>query len=150
MLARLKIRQKLNLLLILPLIAVVVTTVPFVVERIGRANASVATATAARSASDVAGLIQDLQRERLLAIGYLTTGQINRGVLLAAIESSTDDTARLRESAGTRTELGPAGSALDLVNGMRAQILSHNASMSEVYAGYREAVHALIGGLRIS
>src|SRR6266536_4976434 len=50
MLARLRIGQKLNLLLVLPLIAVVITTVPIVVERIDAARASVATARAAGEA----------------------------------------------------------------------------------------------------
>src|SRR4051794_13809465 len=99
MLTRLKIGQKLNLLVVLPLIAVVITTVPLVLERVDAARASAATAQAARDARDVGGLIQDLQQERLLSLGYLATRQLDRGALVAQAQAVTDDTVRLRAAA---------------------------------------------------
>jgi signal transduction histidine kinase len=149
MLARLRIRQKLNLLLILPLIAVLTTTVPFVLERVDDARASAATAQAARAARGVGGLIQELQRERLLMLGYLTTGRLDRSTLVAQVETVTDDVARLRASASTGTELRTAAPALGALDDLRQRILAGSVDVIEVYRVYRSAVHALIEALRL-
>ena len=71
MLSRLRIRGKLAVLLIAPLIAVVLLTVIVVVDRVGQAGRAADTARTARVAGDVGALIQDLQQERLMAVGYL-------------------------------------------------------------------------------
>jgi signal transduction histidine kinase len=150
MLARLRIRQKLNLLLVLPLIAVVITTVPIVVERVDAAGASAATARAAVDAREVGGLIQDLQQERLLSLGFLATGKLDSGTLVAAVQAVTDDTARLDADAGTRAEVSAAGAALAALDDVRRRILDRSANVSDVYGVYQRAIGALLDALRLS
>jgi signal transduction histidine kinase len=149
MLARLRIGQKLNLLLVLPLIAVVITTIPIVVERIDAAGASAATAQAAADAREVGGLIRDLQQERLLVLGYLATGQLDRGTVVGQIQAVTDDVARLDAAAGTRAELAGAGSALAALDDVRRRTFDHTADVPDVYSVYRRAIGALIDALRL-
>src|SRR5688572_1464989 len=72
MLARLGIRQKLSLLLAIPLTAVVLVLVPFTAERIDDARSARTTARTAEAARQIGALIQTLQQERLLALGYLS------------------------------------------------------------------------------
>jgi signal transduction histidine kinase len=149
MLARLRIRQKLNLLVILPLIAVVLTTVPIVLDRAEATRTAMATARAAQEARELGGLIQDLQRERLLALGHLATGQLDRGALVAQVHAATDDVARLRADTGTRAALTDAGGALATLEDLRPRILARTAEVADVYGVYRDAIGALIDALRL-
>ena len=64
MLSRLGIRQKLALLLAIPLVAIVVVMAAFTAERIDDARAAQATARTALAAREIGGLIQSLQQER--------------------------------------------------------------------------------------
>jgi len=78
MLSRLNIRQKLTLLLVIPLVAVALVFVGFTAERVADARAHDATASTALAARDIGALIQTLQRERLLALGYLAAPSLQR------------------------------------------------------------------------
>ena len=78
MLSRLGIRQKLALLLAIPLVAVVVVMVPFTAERVDDARAAQTTARTALAAREIGGLIQTLQQERLLAIGLPGLAELDR------------------------------------------------------------------------
>jgi hypothetical protein len=79
---RLGVRGKLNLLLLLPLTAVVLVAVPFVAGQIGNARSASTTADAARHAREMGGLVWELQRERLLTAGYLANPNADRMPLL--------------------------------------------------------------------
>jgi hypothetical protein len=70
---RLRVRGKLNLLLMLPLAAVVLVAVPFVAVQTDNARAAVATANSAREARLLGALVWELQRERLITAGYLAS-----------------------------------------------------------------------------
>jgi signal transduction histidine kinase len=150
MLARLRIRQKLNLLLVLPLVAVIITTIPIVIERVNAAGASVATAQAASEAREIGVLIQDLQQERLIALGFLSTGQIDAGTMLAQIEAVTDDNARVNASATVRADLGDTATAMANLDEVRTKVLNHRASVGDVYTTYSTAIDALLDALRLS
>src|SRR5512142_3263397 len=67
------VQQKLSVLLMLPLVAVIVTGVPFTLGRIDDAVAASATVGIAQRAQQVAVLMQDLQEERLLTLTYLVS-----------------------------------------------------------------------------
>src|SRR5205814_3682626 len=112
MLARLGIRQKLSLLLTLPLIAVLVTTLPFVAERIDDARAAAATARAAQAARDLGVLVQGLQQERLLALGFLATRQLDPSALVTQVQTVNDDAERLRDEPDTGPAIARADAAL--------------------------------------
>src|SRR5262245_21414327 len=68
MLGRFGIRQKLSLLLLIPLAAVVMTMVPFTAERVDDARSAAATARSGLTAREIGVLVQSIQQERLLAL----------------------------------------------------------------------------------
>jgi hypothetical protein len=95
LLAKLGIRRKLALLLAIPLIAVVLVLVPFTAERVAQAGSASTTARTAEIARRVGSLIQTLQQERLLALGYLSAPTLDRSALGALTQTAADDAARL-------------------------------------------------------
>src|SRR5262245_59288269 len=96
MLGRLGIRQKLSLLLAIPLAIVVVLMVPFVAERVDDARSAATTARIAVGAREVGSLIQALQQERLLALGYLESRSLERSAFVAQSQTAADEAAQLR------------------------------------------------------
>ena len=89
LLGRLRIRAKLALLVIIPLLAVGALTIPVVLERVALADRAGDTALSVRVASQVGSLAQDLQRERLLAVGFLV-GAVDRNRLVLQMSAVTD------------------------------------------------------------
>src|SRR5256885_555844 len=92
----LRVRGKLNLLLLLPLTAVVLVAVPFVIGQIGNARSATATADSARNARQLGVLIWELQRERLVTADFLA-------------EPAADDTAMLLQQQAARGRAGTCG-----------------------------------------
>ena len=86
MLGKLRIRQKIGLLLAIPLLAVALVNSAIAIERVDEARAYAATVETALAARDVGGLIQTLQQERLLVMGGLAFGA---GFLLSALLPAT-------------------------------------------------------------
>ena len=81
-LARLGIRGKLNLLLLPPLVAVVLVSVPFVLTQANSAVAATQSATVARHAQQLGGLVWQLQRERLLTGAFVATPSMSADQML--------------------------------------------------------------------
>jgi hypothetical protein len=78
MLSRLSIRQKLALLLVIPLTAVGLVMAGYAVERLNDARDHGTTARSAQAARNVGGLIDTLQQERLISVGYLAVPSLQR------------------------------------------------------------------------
>jgi hypothetical protein len=100
MLSNLGVRQKLSVLLLLPLLTVVLAIVPLTADRLDRSRAARLTASVARDAQQVGSLIEDLQQERLLSLGYLLLPAVRRDALVIQQQQTRDDTATLLLSAG--------------------------------------------------
>src|SRR4051812_38032877 len=90
MLDRLGVQQKLSLLLTLPLAALVVAVIPFVVGRVDDAIGARAIVGGAQAARRVGVLLQDLQQERLLAVTALTTPDTDRTAFASLGAASAD------------------------------------------------------------
>ncbi len=149
MLARLSIRQKLSLLLAIPLAAVALVMVGYTVDRISDARLHGATADAALAARDVGALIQTLQQERLLALGYLAAPSLERSALVAQSQTSVDDTSRLATDEHTAAIIGAAKSRLDALTGIRLSVINRTISAKAAYDAYRAANLALLDALRL-
>jgi signal transduction histidine kinase len=149
-LSRLRIRQKLSLLLMIPLTAVIVTLVPFTAERIDDARSAGATARIARAAREVGTLIQNLQQERILALGFLTTPTLERSALLAQAQLAIDDVARLRGQPDTRALMQQADPRINALTPVRTRVLSRSITSTEVYGAYRDANNALLAALALT
>jgi signal transduction histidine kinase len=149
MLGRLGVRQRLGVLLAIPLIAVVVVAVPLIADRVDNARAAGATATAATAAREVGALIQGLQQERLLALGYLTTATLDRSAFLARAQTSTDDAARLRLDPATAAAMQGAAGSLSALADVRARVALRVVDPREAYSAYRVTINALLTALQL-
>ncbi|MDG4804393.1 nitrate- and nitrite sensing domain-containing protein [Micromonospora sp. WMMD980] len=147
LLARLRIRGKLALLVIIPLLSMVGLAVPVVLDRVAAAQRAADTAETVRVASRLGSLIQDLQQERLLSIG-LWLGQVTRTELIQKSATVDDRVADLRaESLPT-----PVREALDGVRQLadvRAATLAGRATPEQILTTFARVDVALIDALRL-
>ncbi len=150
MLSRLGIRQKLGLLLVIPLAAVALVLVPFTAERIAQARSAGVTARTATTARDVGALIQALQQERLLALGYLATPTLDTSTLLVQSQVAVNETAQLRRNPQAADVMRAATPALDGLVGVRTAVLSRAISARATYGAYRAATASLLDALRLT
>ncbi len=148
---RLRVRGKLNLLLLLPLVAVVLVAVPFVAVQIDNARAAVATADAARKARLLGALVWELQRERLITAGYLASDSVDSVDLMLAQEAVDDTAETLRTSLGSDTsdELVEALARVGSLEELREGALQRGVSLDSVARAYHAVIEAVIQALRL-
>ncbi|MGC4894956.1 nitrate- and nitrite sensing domain-containing protein [Micromonospora sp. DT31] len=147
LLDRLRIRGKLALLVIIPLLSMVGLAVPVVIDRVAAAGRAADTAETVRIASRIGSLIQDLQQERLLSVGLLL-GRVTRTELVQKQATVDDRAADLRTEPLPRT----VREALDRVRplaGIRTATLSRRATPAKILTTYAEVHTALIDSLRL-
>jgi Tfp pilus assembly protein PilN len=151
MLGRLRITQRLSLLLLLPLGSVVLLSVPFTVDRVDDARAAATIVESANNARAVDAVIQELQQERLLALAYLGSTRLSRSALVAQIQSTIDNSARARDalSGPASARLREALTKLDRLTVVRQSVVDHRARMADVYRAYHGAAIDLIDALRL-
>jgi len=148
---RLRVRGKLNLLVLLPLAAVVLVTVPFVAGQIGNARSSTATANAARNARQLGGLVWELQRERLVTADYLADPNADGAAMLLQYQSVADSAEALRASLGPHPsdELDSALVRLGSLAELRENARSRGIALDSVARAYHAVIEALIDALRL-
>ena len=150
MLGRLRIRGKLVLLVVIPLLAVVGLTVPVVLDRIQLAGRAADTAEAVRIAARIGALVQDIQQERFLAVGLLVrvadTARVEQQIKTVDDHTSavrTDSTLTLPKAVddalGGVRELQP----------LRSSVLAGQTTPDKVITGYGAVVTRLIDALRL-
>jgi signal transduction histidine kinase len=150
LLGRLRIRAKLALLVMIPLVALAALAVPVVLERVQSASRAGDTARSVRVASEIGSLAQDLQRERLLAVGFLV-GAVDRNRLVLQMSAVTDRITDVRSELGD--ELPPEVS--DAINGvktladLRQSVLANTAPTATVTENYDEVIDALLASARL-
>ncbi|MFC7484907.1 nitrate- and nitrite sensing domain-containing protein [Luedemannella flava] len=148
---RLRVRGKLNLLLLLPVVAVVLIAVPFVSSQIGNAASAVTTADAANNARQLGALVWDLQRERLITAGYLAAPGADPVRLRLAQQTTSDTVVRLRDGLGATAsdEMVEALARVGSLNEIRQGALMRGASVDSVARTYHAVIEAIIDALRL-
>ncbi|ATO16157.1 histidine kinase [Micromonospora sp. WMMA2032] len=147
LLARLRIRGKLALLVIIPLLSMVGLAVPVVVDRVATAQRAADTAETVRVASRIGSLVQDLQQERLLSVGLLL-GRVTRTELIQKSVTVDDRVADLR----AETLPAPVRAALDGVRTLadvRTTVLAGRATPEQILTVFAAVDTALIESLRL-
>ncbi|WP_343444783.1 nitrate- and nitrite sensing domain-containing protein [Micromonospora schwarzwaldensis] len=147
LLARLRIRGKLALLVIIPLLSMVGLAVPVVVDRVATAQRAADTAETVRVASRIGSLVQDLQQERLLSIGLLLA-RVTRTELIQKSATVDDRVADLRAEALP----APVHEALDGVRRLadvRTATLAGRATPEQILNTFARVDLALIEALRL-
>ncbi|MEW2443588.1 sensor histidine kinase [Micromonospora marina] len=147
LLGRLRIRGKLALLVIIPLLSMVGLAVPVVIDRVTAAREAADTAETVRVASRVGSLVQDLQQERLLSVG-LMLGRVSRTELIQKSATVDDRVADLRAEplpAAVRGSLD----AVRRLEDVRNATLAGRATPQQILTVFGEVDTALIDALRL-
>ncbi|MEV4755627.1 nitrate- and nitrite sensing domain-containing protein [Micromonospora sp. NPDC049559] len=150
LLGRLRIRGKLAVLIIIPLLSTAALAVPVVAERIDAASRADRTAAAVRTAGLVGTVVQEMQEERLLSVGYLL-GVADRPALVRQTATVTDRIGDLRAELGAALPT-PVAEALDGVQALtdvRAGVLARKATPDQVMAAFEPVVGALLDSPRL-
>ncbi|MDQ7907217.1 nitrate- and nitrite sensing domain-containing protein [Phytohabitans sp. ZYX-F-186] len=150
LLGRLRIRGKLAVLVMVPLLLVGVLTVPLVVNRAGLAGRAGDTARTVRVASEVGGLVGDLQQERMLSVGYLL-GTVDAAALTLQTTAVGDRTADLRASLGDDLP-PPVAQAIDTIRDLeqvRTGVLGKAMRSDQVIAAYGAVTARILDSLRL-
>ncbi|QKW16542.1 nitrate- and nitrite sensing domain-containing protein [Verrucosispora sp. NA02020] len=150
LLDRLRIRGKLALLVLIPLLCMLGLTFPVVWERAGVAQRAGDIESTVKVASRIGTLLQHLQRERMLAIGLLLR-QVERTDLVQEIAEVDDLIVDLRTELAD--DLSPdVSTALDGVRQLapvRTATLAGQASPDQVIGAYGPVHLKLIDSLRL-
>ncbi|MFG1939058.1 sensor histidine kinase [Micromonospora tulbaghiae] len=147
LLGKLRIRGKLALLVIIPLLSMVGLAVPVVIDRVTTAQRAADTAETVRVASRVGSLVQDLQQERLLSVGLLL-GRVSRTELIQKSATVDDRVADLRAEplpSAVRESLDGVRRLEDVRNAT----LAGRATPQQILTVFGEVDTALIDALRL-
>ncbi|WP_329015487.1 nitrate- and nitrite sensing domain-containing protein [Micromonospora rifamycinica] len=150
LLGRLRIRGKLALLVLVPLLCMTGLTVPVVWDRATVAQRAGDLADRVRIASRVGTILQHLQQERLLAIGLLL-GQVGRTDLVQKIAEVDDRIADLRAEAGDAlpAEVDTALDGVRQLAALRTAAVAGQTGPDQIMAGYGPVNTTLIDSLRL-
>uniref|UniRef100_UPI00157D9055 sensor histidine kinase n=1 Tax=Micromonospora chalcea TaxID=1874 RepID=UPI00157D9055 len=147
LLARLRIRGKLALLVIIPLLSMVGLAVPVVIDRVAAAQRAADTAETVRIASRVGSLVQDLQQERLLSVGLLL-GRVSRTELIQKSATVDDRVADLRAET-LPTTVRESLDGVRRLDDVRTATLAGRATPGQILTVFNEVDTALIDALRL-
>jgi len=134
----------------IPLIAVAALAVPIVIDRAALAGRAADTVRTVQAGGQIGSLAQDLQQERLLAIGYLLDS-VDRSRLVLQEAAVTDRIADIRAELGGQldAELAAAVDAVDGLAEVRAAVRDRTADSDEVMTAYGDLIERLLDGLKL-
>jgi signal transduction histidine kinase len=151
LLSRLRIRGKLTLLVMIPLLAMAGLVIPVVRDLVTNASKATDVDALATVAGRVGSLLQDLQRERLLSVGYLL-GVVDEDDLVLQISSVTDRVRDIRQDLGS--DLPPEVNAeidnTGKLKALRQQVRSKTVTPEQVLDQYAPVLDDMIESLRLS
>jgi signal transduction histidine kinase len=150
-LSRLRIRGKLTLLVIIPLLAMIALVVPTIRGLIDDAAKATEIDTVATVAGRVGPLLEDVQRERLLSVGYLldVVDSDDLALQTAAVTDRVRDVQRDlgdRLPAALRTEIGRLSELEDL----RQRVRARTVPPDEAIEGFDLVLDGMIDALGLA
>lgn len=151
MLGRLRIWGKLTLLSVIPLVALVALTIPITTGRLDRDARANAMSSAVDRAAKIGSLAQDLQRERLLSVGFLL-GVVKKNDVLGHVSTATDRLIDTRAELGSDTPTGlrTVLDGLKSLTDLRASVLAKEVSAEQAVRAYGTAITSLLEALRLT
>ena len=153
LLGRLRVRQKLVLLVLPLLLLAVAGAVPLVAGRVQAAQRSGDASRVIQRAVRISDLVQELQQERLASIGYLVSG-VARDRVVARTTRVQELASQLATDYGAGDdELSVVLRGIDSTAGLgqlRNRILDRTAAGIDVYQGFTDVTAGLIEVLRLT
>ncbi len=151
LLARLRVRGKLAVLIATPLVLVMVLAAVVAVGRFDRARSATNTANTVEVASRIGGIVADLQQERLFSVGYLLGVAKASDVALASAKVGDDIVDVEGDLAGnisdrTLLEL----SAVSKLDDVRAQVAGNRVAADVVIDRFSATITGILDSLRLA
>ena len=148
---RLHVRGKMNLLILLPLTALVFVAVPFVITQVNAAQSAAATADAAHNVQALSNLIYQLQRERLVTAGFLVSPEDGEAALRQQQGAAAAAGQNVLNALGPTTsdELAGALTRLGSLTDLRQAALQRGISVDSIARAYHAVIQAIIGAMRL-
>jgi signal transduction histidine kinase len=150
LLSRLRIRGKLTLLVMIPLLAMVGLVLPVVRDLVTNASKATDVDAAATVAGRVGPLLQDLQHERLLSVGYLL-GVVDEDDLVLQTASVVDRVRDVRRDLGSNlpSEVRAGIDQTEKLNALRQRVRSKTVTPEQVLDGFAPMLDGMIDSLRL-
>lgn len=150
LLSRLRIRGKLTLLVMIPLLAMVGLVLPVVRDLVASANKATDVDAAATVAGRVGPLLQDMQRERLLSVGYLL-GVVSEDDLALQTASVLDRVRDVRRDLGGSlpSEVGAEIDHAQTLNALRQRVRSKAVTPEQVLNEFEPVLDGILESLRL-
>ncbi|MFI6784182.1 nitrate- and nitrite sensing domain-containing protein [Micromonospora sp. NPDC050276] len=150
LLGRLRIRGKLALLVVIPLLSMVGLAVPVMHDRVAAAQRAGDTAERVRLASRVGSLVQDLQQERILSVGFLL-GRVERSELVRKSADVDDRVADLRaaRSGALTDQVDQALNGVSSLIDLRTAVLARAANPGQVMDAFGPVNKGIIESLQL-
>ena len=153
LLGRLRVRQKLVLLVVPLLLLAVAGAVPLVLSRVQAAERSSDSARLVQRAVRITELVQELQQERLASLGYLSN-DVARDEVVARSTRVLELARQIDANYGSADDkLALALRQVTLrsaLDGLRPQILEQRTAGFGVYTGFTGAIDGLVDQLRLT
>lgn len=145
---RLRIMGKLTLLMLVPLIGVVALAVPIVTNRLDVIKRANETSDAVSLAGRMGSVLQEMQEERILSLGYLF-GLVQRPVLAAQSAKTNNALADFGESSDIPIPpaLAEAAARAEGLNKLRAQVIARTARPDEITDRFGAVITPIIEAL---
>lgn len=145
-LSRLRVSQRLALLVLIPLAAVVGLAVPVVVDRVDRAQAQASIAEEAETRRTVGVLLEELQRERLLSLMYMALENADSSAVIRQSQAVNDAIEDVRTKGDRR--LRPGTSELTgLLSILRPRVLERSLASKAAHQVYSEGIAAVLNSI---
>ncbi|MFG1604878.1 nitrate- and nitrite sensing domain-containing protein [Actinoplanes sp. NPDC049265] len=150
LLGRLRIRGKLTLLVMIPLLAMAGLVLPVVRQLVADAGRATDIDNAATVAGRVGALLQDIQRERLLSIGYLL-GVVGEDDLTLQTAAVTDRVVDVRSDLGDKlpAEVRAQLDGTTQLASPRKEVLAKSATPERVLDAFTPVLDGMIDSLRL-
>ncbi|WP_055588710.1 sensor histidine kinase [Streptacidiphilus griseoplanus] len=151
LLHRLRVRQKLNALILIPLAAVLALSVPVVTQNVREVQRARHTASLMHSAAQLGGLIEQLQREQLLSVSSVAAPTSAQSPLAAQISSVAATLHEIRSDSDIRpnADLDAALDDVEAIGDLHTKVMQHTLSASAVNDRYNGLVGRLVDSLRL-
>ncbi len=148
---RFGVRGRLNLLLLLPVAAVLLVATPLVVGQVNDARAATRTAGTAGQVRQVSGLVWELQRELLVTTAYVATPGADPNTVLDQQRAVTDAVEGVRSSLGAAAsdELTGALTRVGSLDELRRNAMIRAVSLDSLARTYHAVTDAVIDALRL-
>ncbi|GIJ69811.1 hypothetical protein Voc01_047280 [Virgisporangium ochraceum] len=142
-LGRLRVSQRLALLVLVPLAAVVGLAVPVVTDRVDSAQAQASIADEAETRRTVGSVLEELQRERLLSLMYLAVDSADSSSVVRQSQAVNDAIDDLRSHADQRLRPGIA-ELVTLLGIVRPRVLDRSVLSMVAHEVFSRGIEAII------